>query len=117
MGRFKCYDIVESVIDEATAQFRGMTESPKAKELLKDLCEKIDVFIESVDADAFSISVDKITTKISLYVSCPEFTIEDRNHSLLNILPSSIEFYVRKSEDVEDTVEFQFVIPGIWCAG
>lgn len=63
MGRFKCYDIAESVIDEATKQFHGMTESPKGKELLKALCEKIDVFIDAVDADGFSIVVDEATTE------------------------------------------------------
>lgn len=117
MGRFKCYDIAESVIDEATKQFHRMTESPKGKELLKSLCEKIDVFIDAVDADGFSIVVDEATTEISLYVLCPEFVIEDKNHSLLNVLSSSAEFHLRKSEDVEDDVEFQFVVPGIWCAG
>lgn len=117
MGRFKCYDIAESVIDEATKQFHGMSESPKGKELLKSLCEKIDVFIEAVDADGFSIIIDDATTEISLYVSCQEFVVEDSNHPLLNVLSSSAEFYVRKSEDIEDDVEFQFVIPGIWYAG
>ena len=114
MGRFKCYDIAESVIDEPTKQFHGMIESPKGKELLKSLCDKIDTFIESVDADGFSVVIDDKTTEISLYVSCPEFVIEDNHHSLLNVLSSSAEFCVRKSEDIEDDVEFQFIIPGIW---
>ena len=55
MGRFKCYDIAEPVIDEATKQFHGMIESPNGKELLKSLCDKIDTFIESVDADALCV--------------------------------------------------------------
>lgn len=114
MERFKCYDVAESVIDEATKQFYGMKADPKRKEIVKALCGKIDSFIDAVEADSFSVTVNQTTTEISFCISCPEFEIESNEHPLFAILMYPGTFFARKSEDSEDNVELEFAVPGIW---
>ena len=108
------YDIVESVTDEATKQFLGMREIPARKEFLKNVCEDIDVLIAQAEAKSFSVDIDESTMDIILCVTCPEVIAEERDHPLHQVLVNTKSFAVRKSRDVEDGVEFQFRVQGIW---
>lgn len=110
----KSYDIVESVTDEATKQFLGMREIPTRKEFLKNVCEDIDALIERTEAESFSVDIDEATMDIILCVTCPEVIAEERDHPLHQVLVNTKSFAVRKSQDVEDGIEFQFRVKGIW---
>ena len=110
----KSYDIVESVTDEATKQFLGMREIPTRKEFLKNVCENIDALIERTEAESFSVDIDESTMDIILCVTCPEVIAEERDHPLHQVLVNTKSFVVRKSRDVEDGIEFQFRVQGIW---
>lgn len=114
MKRFNCYDIASQVLDEATKQFSELKENSQRRSEVESLCEKIDAFIEAVDAEGFSAEVNPSTTEISLSVSCPEFIIEETKHELYDVLDSTVRFHVKNSEGVEDNIELRFVTPGIW---
>lgn len=114
MERFKCYDIASQVLDEATKQFSELKENPQRRIEVESLCEKIDAFIATVDAEGFSVEVNPATTEIYLSVSCPEFVIEEMNHDLYDILTSITHFYVKNSDGLEYNIELRFVTLGIW---
>lgn len=112
--QLKCYDIVESVTDEATKQFLGAAEVAKKKDFLKAYCGLLDALAEALDAETFSAEVDDVSMDIILSVSCPEFVVEGKDHPLYGLLGNTKTFAVRKSPDVEDGVELSFRIGGIW---
>lgn len=112
----KSYDIVESVTDEATKQFFGMREIPTRKEFLKNVCDDIDALIERTEAESFSVDIDESAMDIILCVTCPEVIAEERDHPLHQVLVNTKSFSVRKSPDMEDGIEFQFRVQGIWGA-
>ena len=112
----KSYDIVESVTDEATKQFLGMREIPTRKEFLKNVCDDIDALIKRTEAESFSVDIDESAMDIILCVTCPEVIAEERDHPLHQVLVNTKSFSVRKSPDVEDGIEFQFRVQGIWGA-
>lgn len=113
--QLKCYDIVESVTDEATKQFLGASEVPHRKEFLKAYCEWIDDLAKVLDAETFSAEVDDASMDITMSISCPEFVIEGKHHPLCELLNNTKSFAVRKSQDVEDGIELSFQIGGIWA--
>ena len=110
----KSYDIVESVTDEATKQFLGMREIPARKDFLKNVCEDLDALIAQADAESFSIEIDETSMDIILCVTCPEIVVEEQEHPLNQVLVNTKSFAVRKSQDIEDGVEFRFRVQGIW---
>lgn len=112
----KSYDIVESVTDEATKQFLGMREIPTRKEFLRNVCDDIDALIERTEAESFSVDIDESAMDIILCVTCPEVIAEERDHPLHQVLVNTKSFSVRKSPDMEDGIEFQFRVQGIWGA-
>ena len=112
----KSYDILESVTDEATKQFLGMREIPTRKEFLKNVCDDIDALIKRTEAESFSVDIDESAMDIILCVTCPEVIAEERDHPLHQVLVNTKSFSVRKSPDVEDGIEFQFRVQGIWGA-
>ena len=112
----KSYDIVESVTDEATKQFLGMREIPTRKEFLKNICEDIDALIERTEAESFSVDIDESAMDVILCVTCPEVIAEERDHPLHQVLVNTKSFTLRKSQDIEDGIEFQFRVQGIWGA-
>ncbi len=112
----KSYDIVESVTDEATKQFLGMREIPTRKEFLKNICEDIDALIERTEAESFSVDIDESAMDVILCVTCPEVIAEERDHPLHQVLVNTKSFTLRKSQNIEDGIEFQFRVQGIWGA-
>ena len=114
--KFECYNLVESITDEATKRLCEKREIPAKKEFLKMLCEDIDKLIEFVEAETFAADVDEDTTDIFLSISCPEIIVESIDHPLHQILVNVKSFAVAPSQDVEDGVELRFCVPGIWQA-
>lgn len=112
---FKCYDIAESVIDEATARFHGMKVSERLKNQFKDTCEKLDKAIEAIDAESFSVEVNEYTTEITLTIGCNEFEIDDKEHPIYAVVSMCTSYTIKPSEDIEDGIDLLFVVPGIWC--
>ena len=112
----KSYDIVESVTDEATKQFLGMREIPTRKEFLKNICEDIDALIERTEAESFSVDIDESAMDVILCVTCPEVIAEERDHPLHQVLVNTKSFTLRKSQNIEDGIECQFRVQGIWGA-
>lgn len=112
--QLKCYDIVESVTDEATKQFLGAVEVAKKKDFLKAYCGLLDDLTEALSAETFSAEVDDVSMDITMSISCPEFVVEGKNRPLYDLLGNTKTFTVRKSQDVKDSIELSFRIGGIW---
>lgn len=112
----KSYDIVESITDEATRQMPDLREIPDRKEFLKNLCEDLDVLMDLTEAETFSAGIDERNMDILLTLSCPEILAREENHPLSQILVNVKSFAVKKSPDMEDGIELQFRLPGIWAS-
>jgi len=110
----KCYDVVESITDEATKQFCGIREIPSRKDFVRELCKDLDALTELVDAESFSVDIDENSMDILLSISCPEIVADRRDHPLYQILMNVKSFAIQKSPDMEDGIELRFRAQGIW---
>ena len=110
----KCYDIVESITDEATRKFGHLfTENEDRKNMLAYYCSLIDDIIDVISGNSLEVEVDEIGMTISIAIGCEENSMSIDDDLLSNLSDLSLDVYTYLDEDRGDTM-IKFVFPGIW---
>lgn len=113
MAFVNCFDVVEMVIDEATARFRPLfRENREAKAILQQYCDVIDSLAQEFSGESFDVEVDEIKMTIAIKMECPDIVIQSGGHRLFNLAEHANE--IRFSSGENDTVAVEFVFPSIW---
>ena len=114
MCNIKCFDIVESVTDEATTRFSPyFHEHGERKAILKQYCEAIDILCYLFDGESIEVEVDETKLTISIRLKCPEIRMEPKNKLFLQLAErtTALNFYPNENEN---GIIIEFVFPSIW---
>ena len=106
------FEIVDEVINEATAQFRGWKIDQEKYDILKHYCEVFDRMIDDFDAESVDVEVDDIRMTVAITVECTDFTIDESNSVYYELISRSEAFNVSQSED--NNLDLTFVFPSVW---
>lgn len=113
--RVNTLKIIADAIDNATSRYKGQFVPDTEKS--EDFCfiaKRISEVCESLNTRSFLISVDDSTKDILVKLVCTEFIVDCPTHSLYRLMPRCKEVEVSKCEDVENAVELDFTLSGIW---
>lgn len=113
MRLFKCYDIVETVLDEVTDGANPIRSDQTVEKKVRNLCEELDVLIGVLKDGCLSIAIDQKTQDISLSVTCQKLELENHTFQVFNTLASSFKFYAIPQGDAEDNIEFKFIVSSV----
>ena len=109
----KCYDVVESVIEEATKRFIAFKENQESKNILKQYCEVIDKIVEDIAGNSIEVEVDEIKMTISIIIGCDDLVVEPDNKLFYQLSERAISLsFYSDEDDGSMVVEFEF--PSIW---
>lgn len=109
----KCFDVVEMVTDEASAQFKPLfRESREAKDILRQYCEELDALATEFNGESFEVEVDDAQMTIAIRMECPDIIIQSGQHRFFVLARNALA--VRFSHGEHDTVAVEFVFPSIW---
>ena len=104
MSFANCFDVVQMVTDEASAQFAPLfCENKEAKAILHQYCDAIAVLAREFAGVSFEASVT---------FECPDSVIRTQKHRVYDLVERSNA--VRFSHGEGDTVAVEFVFPSIW---
>ena len=109
----KCFDIVDSVIQEADDQFGVLFKINTEKyDILKQYCDIIDLINKEFDVEYIHVSVDEIQMTITVSIGCCDITIESNDHVIYELFKRavSLEFSV----DDDGLLRTSFTFPSIW---
>ena len=108
---FKCYDIVEMVINEATNRFAPLWEvNDRYNDILKSYCQVIDIIADRNSCESYDVEVDEERMTIKIELECQDFESEDTY--LTELIKHTVEFGFSVSD--ENTLLVRFVFPSIW---
>lgn len=114
MSAVKCFDVVESVTEEATQRFAPVfTENQERKDILKQYCEAIDQLIDDISGSSIEVEVDEIKMTISIAIGCEEIIIYPDNDLFYKLAERALVIKFYPDEDDQSMV-MEFVFPSIW---
>lgn len=112
MSFVKCFDVVEMVTDEATAQLAPRyRENPEAKDILREYCQAIDQIAREFRGEYFEASLDELGNRIQISLGCHAILCS-KKHILHELIDRAICFSVIPAED--GLLELELVFPSIW---
>ena len=77
-NKFKCFDILDMVIQEATERFKPIFNIDNDDyKVLKQYCEVIDRVIEIGSFESFEVNVDEITMEISIIIERSDMILDN----------------------------------------
>lgn len=109
----KCFDVVEMVADEATAQFGSLLKvDTEKKQKLEAYCKLIDKMVEAFDGESLEVDINDETTDITITLVCAEFETNSETKWFYELSGNAKNICI-KSHDSEH-VEISFTFCGIW---
>ncbi len=112
MSFVNCFDVVQMVTDEASAQFAPLfCGNKEAKTILHQYCDAIDVLAREFDGVTFEASVHDESMEVSVTLECPDIVIRTQTHRFDDLVERSNA--VRFSHSEGDTAAVEFVFPSI----
>jgi hypothetical protein len=113
MGKIKCFDIAEMVIDEATKQFKHLAILDNDRvDILKDYCDAIDNLSDEFDGTEINVSVDSINGFVIITLTCEEIIIERISHMFYELVERTVSLKFYETNNGKLNVEFTF--PSLW---
>ncbi len=113
MLQFKCYDVLEPVLKEATKQFAPVwVQDKESTKILQQYCSVIDSFMEEFGASGITAEVNDEDLTVHITMECDDMVLEEKNHLFYQIMMRSIS--VRFSAAEENNLNVEFIFPGIW---
>lgn len=113
MAFVNCFDVVSTVVDEATKQFAPLWEPDKENiKILEQYCSVIDSLANEFDGESFDVTVDDIAMTITIILECDDITIKSKNHKFYSLVQRSMSLGFAVSEDGKLNVKFVF--PSVW---
>ncbi len=114
MCTIKCFDIVETVTDEATARFSPIFhEHEERKTILKQYCEAIDTLCELYRGESIEVGVNEIKMTISIRMEFQEIRMEPENKLFLQLAERTTTLIFSPNEN-GNSIIIEFVFPSIW---
>lgn len=118
MNFVRCFDVVGTVVEEASGRFKLLFKpSEKLIHVLKNNCSLIDELAARHNAISYEVKVDEINMSIRIDMECADVTIEDLKDStsILGLLSdvAMIEF----SASSNTNLLVSFTLPGVWVRG
>ena len=96
MSFANCFDVVQMVTDEASAQFAPLfCENKEAKAILHQYCDAIDVLAREFDGVTFEASVHDENMEVSVTFECPDIVIRTQKHRFYDLVEPSASHTVR----------------------
>ena len=90
MSFANCFDVVQMVTDEASAQFAPLfCENKEAKAILHQYCDAIDVLAREFDGVTFEASVHDENMEVSVTFECPDIVIRTQKHRFYDLVERS----------------------------
>lgn len=109
----KCFDIVSSVVEEATRQFGPFWKLDSGKyAILKEYCNVIDLVSDDFAGISCEVSVDETRMTVSVVLECPDIVIRRRDHEFYKLARRAQRINFSASDDGNLNVEFVF--PSLW---
>lgn len=114
MSTVKCFDVVESVTEEATKRFAPIfRENAERKDILKQYCSALDQLIEDISGNSIEVEVDEIKMTVSVAIGCDEVIIYPDNDLFYKLAERALVMKFYPDEDDQSMV-MEFVFPSIW---
>lgn len=113
MSAVKTFDIVDMVVEEASAQFGDRWVMPKTKrEQLKKDCGLIDKMVVDFDCESAEAEVDDETLKLRVSLICPDMVVEyGRTHPFFELIQHTESFGFSASDG---NLKIDVVFAGLW---
>lgn len=90
MSFVNCFDVVQMVTDEASAQFAPLfCGNKEAKAILHQYCDAIDVLAWEFDGVTFEASVHDESMEVSVTFECPDIVIRTQKHRFYDLVERS----------------------------
>lgn len=114
MGSFiKCFDVVSSVVEEASSQFFPLWKANDEKyKILKEYCEAIDSLAAEFNGESFEATIDDTEMTIEIKMECMDINIESQTHRYYDLIQRAVSFGFSVSGNGNLVVKFLF--PSIW---
>lgn len=114
MAKIKCYDVVDSVIEEATKRFGPLyKENEESKKILKQYCEAIDKIIDDISGNSIEVEVDEIKCTITIAIGCDEVIVYPEDDLFYKLAERAVSIGFYPDED-DGAMVFELVFPSIW---
>ena len=114
MCNIKCFDIVETVIDEAATRFSPtFHEKEERKAILKQYCEAIDILCNLFVGESIEVEIDEIKMTISIRMECKEIRMDPKNKLFIQLAERAIALNFSPNDDGNGII-IEFVFPSIW---
>ena len=111
----KSFDVLETVIDEASKQFGiGWKINQDYYHAIKTYCEIFDNVMYQYNAIAFDVEVDDISMDIIIGMVCPDATVTPQDTIMLRLMELAKEYRISSSSSEDNSLEFKFVFSSIW---
>lgn len=112
--KIKCFDILDTVIQEATERFSPVLALNEAHyNVLKEYCSVIDSLSDEFEGVAYTVEVNDINGSISIELECGDVTIKNQNHVFYSLARRTTSFSVTSNPENEDLI-VKFEFPGVW---
>lgn len=109
----KCFDVVSSVVEEATRQFSPLWKLDDEKyTILEGYCGVIDVVSKEFEAISYDVSIDEIKMTVSIVLECPDLVIQKRDHEFYKLARRAQRMNFSVSED--GNLNIEFIFPSLW---
>ena len=110
----KCFDVVSSVVDEATKRF-SLKVNEENYDILQQYCEYIDCLAEEFYGESFDVEVDEIKMTIAIRMECTSMLIKTKEHEYYSLAEQALSVGFSVTEDGNVCIEFVF--PSVWERG
>ena len=113
MSSVKCYDVVKTIIDEATKRYKPIWVIDKEKlDILEEYCGVIDSLASEFGGSTLEVEVSEETLDVIITLHCNEVTVRNENHIFYQITKraKSVSFELVDS----NTIALTYVFPSVW---
>lgn len=115
MESAKCFDVVSTVVDEATRQFGSAWEiDEELYDALKQCCTVIDSLAKESDGVSYDVSVDDREMTTSIILKLEDIIVGSSSHDFYELIKRFDKVGFSAAKD--GNLNVKFVFPSIWIA-
>ena len=114
MSDIKCFDVLDTIIDEANKRFapRWIVNNEKS-DILKEYCDAIDFISQEIDIVEIEAEIDEESMEIIITIGCEgEIIVQSESNTFYDLIERTVRFAFSAPHD--DALLVKFVFPGIW---
>lgn len=109
MKTVKCFDVVNSVVEEAMNQLSKLWVLDLERlDILKQYCGVIDSVVDEFEGDSFEVEIDDITLEVHIEFACKRIEFNKKNRILLKLIGRSVSTQIKTTDDGMLALHFMF---------